>query len=102
VAVAADLERLGELCDLIAARGTPIVLAVIGDRPFRPVDIAAHIAGDGIVLSWCEIADDPWAAAVLAGRVGSRRRLRRSPLMLTAAAAAAQLSHRLPAALVTA
>lgn len=97
VAVAADLERTAELCDSIAARAIPLVLAVIGTRPFPAAEIAAYVAPDGAGLTWCEIADDPWSAGVLAGRAGSTRRLQRSPLLASAASASTHVQQRLSA-----
>jgi hypothetical protein len=53
------------------------VVAVIGDRPYPADEIAAFVDTGAVVA----VADDPWAAAVLAGRAGLAIRLRRSPLM---------------------
>jgi hypothetical protein len=94
-AVAADLERAAECCDALAARATPTVLAIVGDRPFDAAEVAAFVAGRGDVVPCCEIADDPWSASILAGRLGSARRLRRGPLMASAARAAVVVAGQL-------
>jgi hypothetical protein len=61
-----------------------IVVAVIGDQPFDPDEIAAFVDASvpGLVDGWAVIADDVLSAAVIAGRVGvSEKRLRRLPLL---------------------
>ena len=58
-------------------RSIPTIVALIGSRPYAADEVAAFVQADTVV----DIADDPWAAAVLAGRSGSAVRLRRSPLM---------------------
>jgi hypothetical protein len=76
-AAALGLERLAELVLQLAVRSIPTVVAVIGERPYPADEIASFVEIGAVVT----IADDPWAAAVLAGRAGSTIRLRRSPLM---------------------
>lgn len=77
------LERCAELVESLEATGVPIVLAVIGDRPFDLAEIERYVSADGgRDVTACRVADDSLAAAVLAGRRGvSRRRLARLPLM---------------------
>lgn len=92
-AAAVRLERLTESIEQLA--GTDVVLAVVGDRPFDPHEIAAHIesAVPGSLLATVALANDPLAAGVVAGRAGvSARRLRRLPLMRSAAEVATLLS----------
>ena len=78
------IERLVEAVEELTHLDAAIVLAVIGATPFDPVEIGAFVdesvpATVQIVVS---IADDPLAAATIAGRAGvSARRLRRLPLM---------------------
>ena len=76
-AAALGFERLAELALQLAVRSLPTVVAVIGDRPYPADEIAAFVDTGAVVA----VADDPWAAAVLAGRAGLAIRLRRSPLM---------------------
>lgn len=62
------------------------VVAVIGDRPYETAEIERFLLAEGAAEpgSVVELAADPLAAAVLAGRRGvSERRLRRLPLMRT-------------------
>ncbi len=89
-ASAARLERAAELATWlreVAATGgqAEFVLAVVGDAPFAPRDIAAHLGVDGAAML-VELPVDRLAAAALAGRAGvSARRLARLPLMRAAA-----------------
>ncbi len=76
-AAALGFDRLAELTAQLAVRSIPTVVALIGSRPYAPDEVAAFVRADTVVA----LADDPWAAAVLAGRAGSANRLRRSPLM---------------------
>jgi hypothetical protein len=85
------LERVAELTSLLAGRSIPAVVALIGDRPYNTAEVADFVEADAVVA----LADDPWAAAVLAGRAGSTIRLRRSPLMRSFAELAGVLSARL-------
>lgn len=75
-AATVGLERVGDLCDLLTVRSIPFVVALIGDRPYGADEVGTFVGADVVV----ELAVDPWAAAVLAGRSGSRTRLKRSPL----------------------
>lgn len=81
-AAAVRLERFAETIEVLAHRRTahdldPPVALVVGARPFDPDEIGAHIGTD-LVHALLTLADDPMAAAVLAGRAGvSERRLRR-------------------------
>jgi hypothetical protein len=88
------LERTLEQAAAIDAVGVGTALAVIGDAPFDPMEIAAFLDRDDGSRPAFRLPDDPLAAAVLAGRTGvSRRRLSRLPLMRAAALAASEL-HR--------
>ena len=76
-AAALGLERVAELTSQLTLRSIPTIVALIGVRPYAIDEVEAFVHADSLV----EVADDPWAAAVLAGRAGSAVRLRRSPLM---------------------
>jgi hypothetical protein len=76
-AAALGLERVAELASQLAARSIATVVALIGTVPYGAGEVAQFVTADRVVV----LADDPWAAAVLAGRAGSGIRLRRSPLM---------------------
>jgi hypothetical protein len=94
-AEAVRLERLVELVERVAATSHTVMLAVVGADPFEPAEIAAHIDASvpGTLAGVVTLADDPLAAAVIAGRAGvSANRLRRLPLMRSAASAAAHLA----------
>ncbi len=60
--------------------------------PYGADEVARFVRADDVVA----VADDPWAAAVLAGRAGSATRLRRSPLIRSIVELAGVVSHRLP------
>ncbi len=90
-AASVRIERLIETVEEFAHLPASLVLAVIGSRPFDTDEIGEFVAGsvpdaiDGTVV----LADDQLAAFTIAGRSGvSAKRLRRLPLMTTAAAAA--------------
>lgn len=76
-AAALGFDRLAELTAQLGVRSIPTVVALIGSRPYAADEVATFVGADTVVA----LADDPWAAAVLAGRAGSAARLRRSPLM---------------------
>ena len=90
-AATVGLERVAELSSLLAARSIPTIVALIGERPYNATDVREFVEADTVVA----LADDPWAAAVLAGRGGSTIRLRRSPLMRSLAGLAAVISATL-------
>jgi len=90
-AAALGFERLAELTSQLAARSIPTVVALIGDRPYAADEVALFVEADAVVT----IADDPWSAAVFAGRAGSVTRLRRSPLMRSLAELAGVISANL-------
>ena len=102
-AAAVRLERLAECFEQLAAAGIETALAVIGRAPFDPDEIAAFVGTGALVAPTVfELADDPLAAAVLAGRSGvSPRRLLRLPLLRSAAVLAAYVSNRLTALATT-
>ena len=91
------LERLAECFEQLTGGGVEAVLAVIGRAPFDADEIASFVGAGAIAApAVFELADDPLAAAVLAGRSGvSRRRLLRLPLLRSSAALTAFLSNRL-------
>jgi MinD-like ATPase involved in chromosome partitioning or flagellar assembly len=82
-AAAVRLERLAELVDELAPLGAPLVLIVIGDRPFDSDEIQRFVAADGrMAITTHQLPVDVLAAAVFAGRTGvSQRRLGRLPLV---------------------
>ncbi len=89
-AAAVGLERLVEAVEQLASTPGTLVLALIGDAPFDPAEIAGFVDDSvpGAVERTVTIADDALSAAVLAGRRGvSERRLARLPLMRSAAVA---------------
>ncbi len=93
------LERLVEQIERVAAFGGTVVLAVIGHDPFDPDEVVQFADGSaaGAITAAFRLAEDPLAAAVLAGRTGvSAKRLQRLPLMRTAVDAAMRLSSHLP------
>jgi MinD-like ATPase involved in chromosome partitioning or flagellar assembly len=96
-AAAVRLERLAERFEQLTAGAVETALVVIGRAPFDAAEIANFVgAGAAVAPAVRELADDPLAAAVLAGRSGvSRRRLLRLPLLRTAEALAAFVSNRL-------
>jgi hypothetical protein len=96
-AEAVRLERLVELVEHLAAHARTVVIAVVGSDPFHPAEIAQHVeaSAPGAVAQVVTLADDPLAAAVLAGRAGvSANRLRRLPLMRSAASVESRLAPR--------
>ena len=92
------IERLVEMVEELAHLDATIVLAVIGNSPFDPAEIGAFVGEsvpDTVALT-VAIADDPLAAATIAGRTGvSAKRLRRLPLMRDASRLAGVLDDLL-------
>lgn len=89
------IERLVETVEELAHLDATFVLAVIGGAPFDPAEIGLFVdqSVPGTVRTTVTIADDPLAAATLAGRAGvSAKRLRRLPLMRDASGLAVALS----------
>ena len=76
-AAALGFERLAEITSQLAVRSIPTVVALIGARPYSAEDVSEFVQAETVI----SLAEDPWAAAMLAGRAGSAVRLRRSPLM---------------------
>jgi MinD-like ATPase involved in chromosome partitioning or flagellar assembly len=90
-AATVHVERLVETIEDLTTTHAPVVLAVVGSRPFDVAEIGAFVgqATNDALTATVEIADDPLAAATLAGRAGvSAKRLRRLPLMRSASALA--------------
>ena len=87
------LERLAESVEALRGAGRDVAIALIGDDPF-PLDEVLDFAAPG-APGW-QLAVDPLAAAVLAGRAGvSARRLMRLPLIRSATAIASDLASML-------
>ena len=86
---AVRLERFAEQVVHWSTGGRALIPVVIGDEPFDPDEIGRFLVArsDGAPLHALHVlADDPLAAAVVAGREGvSARRLQRLPLMRSAA-----------------
>jgi hypothetical protein len=91
-AAAVRLERLRDAVSSVRTDGQ-VVVAVRGRRPYPADEIAAFL-GVPVV----EIADDPYGAAVLAGRHSSVRRSQAAPLLRTARTAAQRLAADVVAA----
>jgi MinD-like ATPase involved in chromosome partitioning or flagellar assembly len=88
------LDRLAEYIEALVPLGIPMMLTIIGSEPFDPDEIARFIAttSPDALIGASLLPDDPLSAAVLAGRTGvSAKRLRRLPLMRSAADVAATL-----------
>jgi hypothetical protein len=88
------LERLVESVDRLA-RSSPPALAVVGDQPFDPAEIAAFVdtSCPGALVGTAYLDHDPLAASVFAGHRGvSAARLRRLPLVRSAASTATVLA----------
>ena len=94
-AVAVRLDRHGELFDALTQRSIPAVAAVVTGGLYDPGEVAVFLGGGAGAVPVVEIASDPGAAAAIAGRAGSHRKVDRSPLMRTAAIAASELAARL-------
>jgi hypothetical protein len=90
-AAALGIERVGELTAHLVTRSIPTMVALIGAVPYTADEVTEFVQADAVVA----LADDPWSAAVLAGRAGSSIRFRRSPLMRSLAELAGVVSARL-------
>lgn len=73
-AAALGMERLADRCALLTMRSLPTIVALHGTVPYGIDEVRTFLGVSTVVA----IADDPWAVAVIAGRPGSPRRLRRS------------------------
>ena len=82
------------VAEMLLTAGLPSAVVVVGSSPFKPQDVAAQV---GLELAGV-IADDPQAAASLAGEPGSRRGSSRSRLLRSAIPVAADLAGRLVSA----
>ncbi len=88
------IERLVETVEELAHLDATTVLAVIGTSPFDPGEIGSFVdeSVPPTIRTTATIADDPLAAAAIAGRTGvSSKRLRRLPLMRDASQLARDL-----------
>jgi hypothetical protein len=94
-AAAAHLDRVGELVDALNARALPVVAVVIGEEPYRATEISDFLGGPAGRVPVLVIADDPVAAAAVAGRERVGRGFTRSRLAKTAGTAASELAVRL-------
>lgn len=84
-AAAVRLRRLVDQLEALAASPQPIVVAVVGARPFDRTEIERFLADVVGAAPVVALPVDPLTAAVFAGRTGvSRRRLERLPLMRAA------------------
>lgn len=97
-AAAVRLERTAEQVEMIDALGLTMVLAVIGDEPFEPAEVAEFLRDEGgeryEMSQVIRLPEDPLTAAALAGRTGvSSRRLARLPLMRAAVSGAAMVER---------
>jgi len=95
-AASVRIDRLVETVEELAHLDATLVLAVIGATPFDPAEIGTFLdeAVPDTVHHTASIADDPLAAATLAGRAGvSVKRLHRLPLMRDAARLATGLAE---------
>lgn len=84
MAAAVRLERTAELVTTLATGSRRMIVAVIGDEPFDPVEIRDYMtaAASPESIETHQLAEDDLAAAVLAGRRGvSARRFARLPLI---------------------
>ena len=90
-AAALGIERVADLASQLRVRSIPTVVAMVGVNPYGADEVAQFVEVDNVMA----IADDPWAAAVLAGRAGSAVRFRRSPLMRSFTQLAAVVSAEL-------
>lgn len=99
-AAAVRLERLAEQVATLTTSPVPVVLTVVGQRPYPIAEIARFVVdtagADDHALPVVALPDDPLAAAVLAGRTGvSERRLARLPLTRAARDLAARVAGAL-------
>ena len=92
-AAAVGLERLAATCALLASRALPFMVLVRGQRPYG-ADEVADFVGTPLVRV---LPDDPYAAAVFAGRAGQQRRLVRTALWSSLARTAAEIAAHLRA-----
>ncbi len=95
-AAAVRIERLVETVEELAQLDAVLVLAVIGRAPFEAEEIGTFVdqSVPDAMRATMTIAEDPLAAATIAGRAGvSAKRLGRLPLMRSAAAVAVELSE---------
>ncbi len=81
-AASVRIERTAELLELLAGRPGRIIVAVIGDQPFDRGEIHDFLADHASTIRTHLLADDPLAAAAIAGRQGvSTSKFARLPLI---------------------
>ena len=93
-AVAVQLDRHGELLDTFTRLGIPVVAAVVTGGLYDTAEVAAFLGGITGPAPVVEIAHDPTAARMIAGRAAGRAKIARSPLLRSATKAALVLSAR--------
>ena len=86
------------LVEVLANRGVPIVVAVVGSAPFAPSELLAFLGQQATVA----LADDPFGASLLAGHSRSSRLRSKSRLLLSAVPLVQAVVKRLPASRSTA
>lgn len=75
-AAAVGLERVADGASVLTPRAVPLVLLLLGERPYALDEVADFV---GIPAAY-SLPADPFAAAVLAGRASRAGRLHRTPL----------------------
>ena len=90
-AAAVGLERLAALCASLESRAMPHAVLMLGRRPYGVDELAEFVGTDSVH----ELPDDPYSAAVFAGRSGRQRRLLRAPLWSAMSRLGAEVSTRL-------
>ena len=98
-AAAAHLDRVRELVTALDARALPTVAVLIGEEPYRAIEIADFLSGPDGGVPVLVLADDPVGASMPAGREKIGRGFQRSHLARSATAAASELAVRLASSL---
>lgn len=85
-AASVRLERLAEAVETLSTGGVPLIVVLIGDRPFDGEEVQRFVTPTGHPsIPIYVLPIDDLTAAVFAGRTGvSKRRLNRLPLMRSA------------------
>lgn len=92
-AAAVGLERLAATCSLLAARSVPFTVLLLGQRPYAAAEVAEFVGPPSVQA----LPEDPYAAAVFAGRSGQQRRLLRTPLWAALTRIASEIAGHLRA-----